>query len=169
MTHLMALSVTPSELPLLRWVLVCGAAAALSLMPHPSHAASTPVPWECSNYSDEAQTRCLHAFIEQQRDRIAKLEGQLQAQEETVGQLRGQLDRQAAANAQIQQQLSQPPVTTTVVPAPYTYPYPYAYAYPPVGVGIYLGRPRLYGPGFYGYYGRPFWGPRFYGHWGRRW
>ena len=132
-----------------------------------AHAANQQVPWECSNYSENAQTRCLNAFIEQQREQIGKLEGQLQAQQDMMGQLRGQADRQAAATAQLQQQLAQPPVTTSVVPVPYAYPY--AYAYPPVGIGLYFGRPWLYGPGFYGYYGRPFWGPRFYGHRGRHW
>src|SRR5215475_6530826 len=124
-----------------------------------AHAANQQVPWECSNYSGDAQTRCLNAFIEQQREQIGKLEGQLQTQQDMMGQLRGQADRQAAATAQLQQQLAQPPVANTVVPVPYAYPY----AYPPVGIGLYFGRPRLYGPGFYGYYGRTFWGPRFYG------
>lgn len=133
----------------------------------PLYAESPQVPWECSNYSEEAQSRCLHAFIEHQREQISQLQGQLQAQQDSVGQLRGQVDRQAAATAQLQQQLIQPPVTTAVVPPPYVYPY--AYAYPPVGFGLYLGRPWIYGPGYYGYYGRPFWGPRFYGHHGRRW
>jgi hypothetical protein len=139
----------------------------MGLFALPVQAASQQVPWECSNYSEEAQTRCLNAFIEQQREQIGKLEGQLQAQQQMVGQLKGQADRQAAATTQLQQQLAQPPVTTAVVPAPYVYPY--AYAYPPVGIGLYFGRPWLYGPGFYGYYGRPFWGPRFYGHRGRHW
>jgi hypothetical protein len=139
----------------------------IGLFALPVHAANQQVPWECSNYTDEAQIRCLNTFIEQQREHIGKLEGQLQAQQEMVGQLKGQVDRQAAAGAQIQQQLTQPPVTTAVVPVPYAYPY--AYAYPPVGIGLYFGRPWYYGPGFYGYYGRPFWGPRYYGHWGRRW
>jgi hypothetical protein len=132
-----------------------------------AYAANQQVPWECSNYSEDAQTRCLNAFIEQQREQIGKLEGQLQAQQDMMGQLRGQADRQAAATAQLQQQLAQPPVTTSVVPVPYAYPY--AYAYPPVGIGLYFGRPWLYGPGLYGYYGRLFWGPRFYGHRGRHW
>jgi hypothetical protein len=131
----------------------------------PLHAASPQVPWECSNYSDEAQTRCLNAFIEKQAEQIGKLEGQLQAQQDMVGQLKGQVDRQAAT---AQQQSTPPPVTTTIVPAPFAYPY--TYAYPPLGIGVYLGRPWIYGPGYYGYYGRPFWGPRFYyGHRGRRW
>src|SRR5262245_66632761 len=112
----------------------------IGLLAPPAHAANQQVPWECSNYSDEVQTRCLNAFIEQQREQIGKLEGQLKAQQEMVGQLRGQADRQAAATAQFQQQLAQPPVTTAVVPVPYPYPYPYAYAYQPVGIGLYFGR-----------------------------
>ena len=134
----------------------------MGLFALPLHAASPQVPWECSQYSDDAQTRCLNAFIDQQREQIGKLEGQLQAQQDMVGQLKGQVDRQAAATTQ---QYTQPPVTTAVVPTPYVYPY--AYAYPPVGFGLYFGRPWIYGPGYYGYYGRPFWGPRFYGHRGR--
>ena len=132
----------------------------------PAEAADSQVPWECSNYSNEAQTRCLNAFIERQQQHIGQLEGQLQAQQEQMGQLRGQVDRQS----QLQQQLSQPPVTTTIVPQPYPYPYPFAYpAYPPVGIGLYLGRPWGV-PGIYGYYGRPYWGPSFYyRHYGRHW
>lgn len=131
-------------------------------------AAEFSVPWECSNYTDEAQTRCLNAFIERQQQQIGQLEGRLQAQQEAVGQLKGQIDRQNAATAQLQQQLSQPAPAPTVVLPPYGYPYSY-YAYPPVGFGVYLGRPWN-GPGFYGYYGRPYWGPGFYyRHHGRHW
>jgi len=134
-----------------------------------AEAAAPNVPWECSNYTDEAQTRCLNAFIERQQEQIGQLEGRLQAQQEVVGELKGQVDRQAAAQAQLQQHLSQPPVSPTVVPQPYVYPYSYAYpAYPPVGIGLYLGRPWGV-PGFYGYYG-PYWGPRFFHrHYGHRW
>lgn len=132
-----------------------------------AQAESPQVPWECSNYADEAQTRCLNAFIERQQEQIAQLEGRLQAQQDLVGQLKGQVDRQSAATAQLQQQLSQPPAATAVVPPPYVYPY--AFAYPPVGIGLYFGRPWI-GPGYYGYYGRPYWSPRFYyRHYGRRW
>ena len=128
-----------------------------------AEAASPQVPWECSNYTDDAQTRCLNAFIERQQEQIAQLEGRVQAQQDLVGQLKGQVDRQTAATAQ----LSQPPAATAIVPPPYVYPY--AYAYPPVGIGLYLGRPWGV-PGYYGYYGRPYWGPRFfYRHYGRRW
>lgn len=132
-----------------------------------AEAASPQGPWECSNYTDEAQTRCLNAFIERQQEQIAQLEGRVQAQQDLVGQLKGQVDRQIPATGQLQQQLSQPPVATAIMPPPYVYPY--TYAYPPVGIGLYLGRPWGV-PGYYGYYGRPYWGPRFfYRHYGRRW
>lgn len=135
-----------------------------------AEAAGPNVPWECSNYTDEAQTRCMNAFIERQQEHIGQLEGRLQAQQELVGQLKDQVDRQTATTAQLQQQLSQPSTGPTIVSPPYVYPYSYAYpAYPPVGIGLYLGRPWGV-PGFYGYYGRPFWGPRpFYRHHGWRW
>ena len=144
--------------------------AGVDLLSDINRATASPqqVPWECSNYTDEAQTRCLNAFIERQHEQIGKLESQLQNQQEMVGQLKGQVDHQTAATAQLQQQLAQPPpVATAVVPPPYVYPY--AFAYPPVGLGLYLGRPWI-GPGYYGYYGRPYWGPRsYYRHHGRRW
>src|SRR5690242_21110146 len=66
---------------------------------HAGKAAAAQVPWECSNYTDEAQTRCLNAFIERQQEQIGQLEGRLQSQQETVGQLRGQIDRQSTAMA----------------------------------------------------------------------
>ena len=143
-------------------LLIGGATAAMLLWAVAAWAAGPQVPWECSNYSEEAQTRCLNAFIEQQRDQISKLESQLQAQQETVNQLKGQVDRQAATSADLQRELSQRPSTTTVVPTPYAY----SYAYPPIGLGLYIGRPWIYGPP---YYYHPYWGPRFYGRWGRRW
>ncbi|BFU96809.1 MAG: conserved protein of unknown function [Nitrospira sp.] len=126
-----------------------------------SYAADTSVPWECSNYSEQAQARCMNAFIEQQREQIQKLEGQLQAERDAVAGLKSQVERQAAATSDLQRQLSQRQ-TTTLVPTPYTY----TYAFPPVGLGLYLGRPWIYGPP---YYYHPYWGPRFYGRWGRRW
>lgn len=122
-----------------------------------SFAGNPSVPWECSNYSGDAQTRCLKTFIERQQEQIDKLEGQLQAQQNSVGQLKNQLDRQSAMSADLQRQLSHRPAIT-VVPPP---------VYPPVAAGIYLGQPWVYGS--YYWYGRPFWGPRYYGHWGRRW
>lgn len=149
------------------WCILGVVMVGMNIPVYSAQAESPQVPWECSNYTDEAQARCLKAFIERQQEQIAQLEGRLQAQQDLVGQLKGQVDRQSAATAQLQQQLTQPPVTTAVVPPPYVYPY--AFGYPPVGIGLYLGRPWI-GPGYYGYYGRPYWGPRFFHrHYGRRW
>ena len=138
-------------------------AAALFLATGLAHAENQPVPWECSTYEGEAQTRCLNTFIELQREEIGKLKGQLQAQQGIVEQLKQQSDRQAAATADMQRQLAAPPA---IVPsAPYS---AYTYVYPPaVGLGLYLGRPGFYG---YPYYYAPhiYWGPRHYRHWGRR-
>ncbi len=151
-----------SRVPQLQsWAAVALLLGSATLPAFPAHASNDQVPWECSNYSDDAQARCLNGFIEQQREQIRKLEEQVRTQQEAVGQLKGQIDRQAAATAGLQQQLSQH-LPTAVVPAPYAYVYP-----PALGLGLYLGRPWIYGPPYY--YGRPFWGPRYYGQWGRRW
>ena len=129
-------------------ILIAGtAAAALLLAAGLAHAENQSVPWECSTYEGEAQTRCLNMFIELQREEIGKLKGQLQAQQGTVEQLKQQSDRQAAATADMQRQIAAPP---TIIPAaPYS---AYTYVYPPaVGLGLYLGRPGFYGyPYYYG-------------------
>ena len=153
-----AATTVTSQVDTWRWMVAEGLAAGMFLFAASALAAASGVPWECSNYSEEAQTRCTNAFIEQQREQIEKLEGQLREQRDTVGQLKNQLDRQAATTADLQQRLSQRPA----VPSPYAY----AYVYPPVGLGLYLGRPWIYGPP---YFYHPYWGPRFYGRWGRRW
>ena len=142
-----------------RWetLLAWGLGAGLLLSAFPARATEAQVPWECSGYNGEAQARCVQALIEIQREKIAKLEGELQAQQATVNQLKEQAGRQAAA----------PPVT--VAPAPYAYPYPYTYWYPPVGFSLYFGRPWIYGPPFF-YRPYPYWGLRYFGyyrgHWG---
>lgn len=52
-------------------ILIAGAAAAaLLLATGLAHAQNQPVPWECSTYEGEAQTRCLNTFIELQREEI---------------------------------------------------------------------------------------------------
>ncbi|MEK7726723.1 MAG: hypothetical protein AAB311_06035, partial [Nitrospirota bacterium] len=51
------------------------AAAALFLATGLAHAENQSVPWECSTYEGEAQTRCLNTFIELQREEIGKLKG----------------------------------------------------------------------------------------------
>ncbi len=134
-------------------------------MPLPSAAETVQVPWECSNYTGDAQTRCINALIEAQQRRIAELEGKLQAQEGAVSQLKSQLDRQSTTTADLQRQLAERP-SASIVP----YPYPYAYGYPfglGLGLGLHFGNTGIYASP-YPYY-RPFWGPRHYGYWGYRW
>lgn len=129
-----------------------GAGALLAGLP--AHASESQTPWECSNYTGAAHTRCLEAFVESQREQIATLQGKMQAQQETVNYLKNQIDRQSSTSADLQQSLAQPPTVVQVVPP--------LYAYPPVGFGLYVGRPWIYGsPYFY----RPYvYGPRYYGH-----
>ena len=143
------------------------AAAMISLMiVNGSHAGDSTVPWECSSYSWEAQTRCMQGLIEAQRDKIGKLEGEVQSQQSQMGTLQEQLDRQSRAAADLQRQLDRPAtVASTPSPDPYAYPYGYAYPYPypyvyqpGIRFGLYFGGgPHVYGPG---------WG---YRHWGHRW
>ena len=127
----------------------------------PAQASESQTPWECSSYTGDAHTRCLEAFVEAQRDQIAALQGKMQAQQETVNHLKEQLDRQASTSADLQRQLSQPPAVVQAVPP--------LYAYPPVGLGLYLGSPWIYGPPFF--YSPYVYGPRYYGprHRGHRW
>ena len=126
----------------------------------PAHASESQTPWECSNYTGDAHTRCLAAFVESQRDQIAALQARVQAQQDTVNQLKSQMDHQAAAAAAVQRQLAQPPTIVQVAPPLYTYP--------PVGLGLYLGRPWNYGQPYY--YPPYIFGPRYYGHHrGHRW
>ncbi|MBI4001143.1 MAG: hypothetical protein HY348_05100 [Nitrospira defluvii] len=134
----------------------------------PVHAADSSGPWECSNYTGDAHTRCLQAFIEIQREKILKLEAEVHLQQGTVGQLKDQADRQSAMTADLQRQMSEQSSSVST----YGYAAPgLLYGYPSVGFGLYLGRPWLYGSPFYG---RPYaWGPRYYrpyfGRWHRRW
>ncbi|BFU89552.1 MAG: hypothetical protein NTAFB01_07390 [Nitrospira sp.] len=131
--------------------------------PFPSLAETLQVPWECSNYTGDAQTRCVNAFLEAQQKKIAELEGKLQAQEGTVSQLKSQLDRQTTTTTDLQRQLAERP-TTSIVPIPYSYPYSYGY---PLGLGFGL---QFGGAGIYASpYSRPFWGHRHYGYWGYPW
>lgn len=130
----------------------------------PVHARDSAVPWECSNYSYDAQTRCMQALIEAQRDKIGQLEGELQTQRSRLGTLQDEVDRQSRATSDLQRQLLDRPA---VVPAPVPYP-PFMYAYPPgIGFGLYLGRPHFYAAPYL--YGGPFWGPRYGRHWRHRW
>jgi len=125
-------------------------------------AQETDVPWECSEYSGEAQTRCMKSLMELQQEKIASLEEQLKAQEGTVNNLKAKMDRQEALARRDAQAYKQDPryPPTPYVPSyapPYVLPYGYA-PLPPIG--IYL-QPPWRVPRFYGY------GPRFGpGYWG---
>jgi uncharacterized coiled-coil protein SlyX len=157
---------------LLRASLLAGSVA-FALPIAQSGAETLQVPWECSNYEGDAQTRCVNALIEAQQKKIAELEGKVQAQQSTVGQLKDQIDRQANATADLQRQLTERQVTSVVpfsYPYPYNNPYAYNYAYPPgfglgLGFGLNFGNSGIYASPFY----RPFWGHRHYGYWGHRW
>ena len=125
----------------------------------PAYASEAQTPWECSNYTGDAHTRCVEVFVEMERDQIAALQGKIKAQQETVNQLKGQLDRQTSTNAR----LAQPPAVARAVP-------PF-YSYPSVGFGLSLGSPWIYGSPYYSYNPSFFYGPRYYGlgYWSHRW
>lgn len=138
------------------------------LSTHPTARAQSgdaQVPWECSNYSAEAQTRCMQALIDSQREQIGKLQGELKAQQGAMGQLKDQVDRQSAATADMQRQLSQAPAIVQSAPLGYAYPPAGVGVYP--GIGLYIGRPWGWGYGLGYSYGpyfrfghRPYWGHR---------
>lgn len=109
-------------------ILLC---VGLAILGQTAHAADSQVPWECSNYSGDAQIRCMQALIEVQKERIGQLQGEIKATEGAMGQLKDQVERQAAATADLQHQLSRSPAVVQAVP-------PY-YGYPPAGVGLYPG------------------------------
>ncbi|MFY4728388.1 hypothetical protein [Nitrospira sp. BLG_2] len=143
--------------------LVFGGSLAFVFFPFPSIAETLQVPWECSNYTGDAQTRCVNAFIEAQQKKIADLEGKLQTQQNAVSQLKSQLDRQTTATTDLQRQLAERP-TTNIVPIPYSYPYSYGYPLG-LGFGLQFGSAGNYASPFY----RPHWGHRHYGYWGYPW
>ncbi|MDZ4856518.1 MAG: hypothetical protein SGJ26_16970 [Nitrospirota bacterium] len=142
-------------------LLIGGIGIGMVLAGLPAQASESQTPWECSNYTGDAHTRCVETFAESQRDQIAALQGKLQAQQETVTRLQNQLARQASTSAELQRQLAQPPTVVQAVPPLYTYP--------SVGLSFYLGNPWIYGLPF-SY--RPYvYGPHYFGshHRGHRW
>ncbi|MGE3152358.1 MAG: hypothetical protein AB7G48_15105 [Nitrospiraceae bacterium] len=160
---------------LIQWRIIGAIVGWLVFSTLPADAGDGSIPWECTGYEGAAQTRCLRAYIEVQRDKIAELEGQLRDQRGALGRLADQVDRQAEATADLQRSLDhRPPV---VVPGAYGYApfgstyYGSASVIPPIGFGLYIGRPWLYGPSsFYRPYlwRPPYFGPR-YRNWDRRW
>jgi hypothetical protein len=117
----------------------------LLLINFPSYAETPSVPWECSTYKGDAQTRCLNTMIELQREKIGQLEGRLHAQEGTVNRLKDQVDRQTVVTADLQRRLSD---RQTINISPMSYPFaPHLHFYPPgLGFGIHLVSAWGYGP-----------------------
>ena len=112
----------------------------------PSRAEPPSIPWECSTYTGDAQTRCLNTLVELQQEKIGQLEGQLRAQEGTVSRLKDQVNQQTALTADLQRRLS---AQTAMTLRPMFYPpAPYLNFYPPpgLGFGIQFGSPWAYGP-----------------------
>lgn len=139
---------------------VSGAGLGLLMTAMPVWAAGPSVPWECSEYTSEAQARCMQTLLELQQEKIAKLEEQLKVQEGTVSELKERVERQEAdARREAKRAYKGDPrwPPPPYVPA-YEPSYAPAYGYAPAPpIGIYLGTPWRY-PRFYGY------GP---GYWGR--
>jgi uncharacterized coiled-coil protein SlyX len=149
----------PAGLQLQLLIGVMGIGIALAWLP--AQAGESQIPWECSSYTGDAQTRCVEGFAESQRNQIATLQGTLRAQQETVNILKDQLDRQTSTSTALQRQLAQPPAIVQTIPPLYTYPL--------LGLSLYLGSSWIYGPPFIY---RPYiYSPRHYGshHRGHRW
>jgi uncharacterized coiled-coil protein SlyX len=138
-------------------ILVFGVGVGLFMSNRYAFAQDMNVPWECSGYTGDAQTRCVSTLMELQQEKITRLEEQLKKQEGTVNQLKEQLDRQASALNKVQ-----PSKQDSRYPAPYVpgYAYPYGSSYGYIQVppnGIYLQPPWRYpryygfGPGYWGY------------------
>jgi hypothetical protein len=153
---------TPHSTWWLGSVVACGVGLGLFMSSSHVIAQDTAVPWECSEYTGEAQTRCMHTLLELQQEKIAKLEEQLKTQEETVNDLKEKMDRQEAlARREAQANKHDPRYPPLPYVPAYAYPYGPSYGYAQVPpIGIYLQPPwrypRHYGYGFgYGGYGPP--------------
>lgn len=139
-------------------LLSCGVGLGLSMSDAHVFAEVSTVPWECSEYSGDAQTRCISTLKELQQKKIGQLAEQLEAQEGLVKQLKEKLDRQEASALSQVQTSKQNSRDRSPYVSPYAYSYGSSYGYaqfPPIG--IYLqppwGYPRNYGygPGYWGY------------------
>jgi CubicO group peptidase (beta-lactamase class C family) len=120
-----------------------------------AEASDPSVPWECSNYSGDAQTRCIQGMLEEQRNRIGQLEEQLLTQQSQLKALQNEAARPPQVTTPPAAPAPPPPV-----PYAYGYGYPYGYVYYPPGIGLGFSFGGLSG------YGHRYWGPQYYGHWG---
>lgn len=142
------------KLPKLFTVFACGLCLWFLVPDHHALAQQLEVPWECSEYTGDAQTRCMKTLLELQQDKIIRLEERLKAQEGTVSELKDRLDRQAELARQetdsSSHDLRYPPLAYSYTPF-----YGYGPLTPPIG--IYLGTPWRYSRPYFGYSPR-FWG-----------
>ena len=158
----------PRTSPLTWWlssVFACGVGLGFFVSDSSAIAQATDVPWECSEYSAEAQARCIKTLLELQQEKIVKLEEELKVQEGTINELQEKMEsqeafarREAQAHKQDSRYLSLPYVPAYAYPYGYGSPYGYALSAP---IGIYLQPPWRY-PRFYGYgpgLGPGYWGP----------
>ena len=127
----------------------------LMLWTLPAGAAVSPMPWECSGFAGEAQSRCVRTLDELQQEKIAKLERAVEVQQRTLQQLQLQVTRQASATADLERKLMRKRSRR--------YSSPFVQIYPPLGLTLRFGRDTFFGGSLF--YGRPhYYGPRLYGH-----
>ncbi len=125
----------------------------------PANATDQVVPWECTGFTEEAQSRCVRIFADLQQEKIEKLERDLETQRQTVHQLQRQVTQQASVAANLERQLSKKRSRW--------YGRPTFQIYPPLGLSLGFGRHRHFGGSLF--FGRPYYyGPRFFGHGHRR-
>lgn len=123
-------------------------------------AADQAVPWECTGFTGEAQSRCTRTFTALQREKIAKLEKALEFQKQETRQYQQQLAQQASTTAKLQRKLTRKRSRW--------YHSPSLHIFPSLGLGLHFGRDRFFGGSLF--YGNPRYdGPRFYRHGYRRW
>jgi len=149
--------------PLVPILIQAGSLVCLSLLSaFPSRAETPSIPWECSTYKGEAQTRCLNTMIELQRIKIGELEGRLRTQEGTVSRLKDQINLQTAKTANLQQRLSNQQIVNTF--PTFSPVAPYLQFYPPgLGFGIRFGSSWMYGP--FPSHAPLWWNPPYYRPW----
>ena len=126
----------------------------------PADATGPIIPWECTGFAGEAQSRCVRTLDDLQKEKIATLERDLEVQQRTVQQLQQQVARQTSATADLERKFERKRSRW--------YSSPFVQIYPPIGLTLRFGRGKHFGGSlFYG--SSHYYGPRFYGHGHRLW
>lgn len=132
---------------------------AVMLCSLPANATDLVVPWECTGFKGEAQSRCVRIYADLQQEKIEKLERDLEIQRQTVHQLQRQVTQQASVTAGLERKLNKKRFRW--------YGGPSFQFYPSLGLSLGLGRHRHFGGSLF--LGRPYYyGPRFFGYGYRR-